>query len=147
MQQDMTFPNAEAASGFGFTRRFEHVAGGGFKDWRMKMTRLMLRAALVGIFCWLAFAPAASANERQIPSFPADAHSDVAWSSARLWLQSADCARATKAILVICSNGQLIPLANVNPGDDPGHALVLDLYSAATGNAAQPSDILSVNTW
>lgn len=111
------------------------------------MMRLMLRAALVGIFCWLAFAPAASATERQIPSLPADAHTDVAWSAARLWLQSADCARVTKVILVVCSNGQLIPLANVNPGDDPGHALALGLYSAVTGNAVQPSDILSLNKW
>jgi len=112
----------------------------------MKMTRLMLRAALVGLFCWLAFAPA-SATDGQIVAYPTDTHSDVAWSAARLWLQSADCARVTKVILVVCSNGQLVPLANANPGDDPGHALALGLYSAATGNAVQSSDILSLNKW
>lgn len=63
----------------------------------------------------------------------------------RKWLESAECARITGKIMVICDSGGIEALANHDPGDDPGHALVLDVYSAITGKSVSPSDILLLN--
>jgi hypothetical protein len=76
------------------------------------------------------------------PTIAGDA--PIEWA-ARKWIESAECARTTGKIMVICSNGGIEALANHDPGDDPGHALVLDSYSAITGNSVSPSDILILN--
>jgi hypothetical protein len=102
--------------------------------------------AALFLFCSLFFT-AVSAAETPVPSVPTDSHSDIAWFAARYWLQSADCARLTHAVLVVCLNGKLYPLSHVDSGDDPGHALALGLYSALTGSAVQTSDILSLNAY
>lgn len=71
---------------------------------------------------------------------------NMTWLSAKIWLQSADCARETGVVIVLCRNGRLIPLADEDSGEDPGHALALGLYSAITQNQVQPADISRVNT-
>jgi hypothetical protein len=68
------------------------------------------------------------------------------WSSADAWMRSAECARRTGVILAQCSDGQLVPFANGSPGDDPGHALVLDIYAAATQKAPLLTDISIINS-
>lgn len=99
------------------------------------------RAAWAGVLALLLFVVPAAA----VPYISTDSHTDVEWITARVWLQSADCARETKAILVLCTPNGLLPLADADPGDDIGHALALDVYSALTGKAAIPSKILILN--
>lgn len=68
------------------------------------------------------------------------------WSSAAVWVKSADCARTTKAILAICQGDRLLPIADVSAGDDPGLPLVLDLYAALSGAVVTETDVSRVNT-
>ena len=71
---------------------------------------------------------------------------DHSWSSATIWVKSADCARRTKAILAICQGDRLLPIADVSAGDDPGPPLVLDLYAALSGAVVTETDVSKVNT-
>lgn len=68
------------------------------------------------------------------------------WSSAAIWVKSADCARTTKAILAICQGERLLPIADLSAGDDPGPPLVLDLYAALSGAVVTENDVSRVNT-
>ncbi|APG10523.1 hypothetical protein BKD09_19540 [Bradyrhizobium japonicum] len=68
------------------------------------------------------------------------------WSSAAIWVKSADCARTTKAILAICQGDRLLPIADLSAGDDPGPPLVLGLYAALSGAVATETDVSRVNT-
>lgn len=68
------------------------------------------------------------------------------WASATIWVNSADCARTTKAILAICQGGRLLPIADAAAGDDPGPALVLGLYAALSGAVVTETDVSRVNT-
>jgi hypothetical protein len=68
------------------------------------------------------------------------------WSSAEIWIQSAECARTTGAILAICKDGKLVPIADVSAGDDPGQALALDLYSILTQKTAMQNDVSRLNS-
>jgi hypothetical protein len=70
----------------------------------------------------------------------------VEWAAAKVWLLSAECARQTKTILTVCQGGKLIPFGVVSLGDDPGHALILDIYSAVTGARIEPNQISKLNT-
>jgi hypothetical protein len=71
---------------------------------------------------------------------------ELKWGSAFTWLQSAECARTTGKVLVVCGeDGNVRPIADVSAGDDPGHALLLDIYAAVTGEAIAPSAIAAVN--
>lgn len=68
------------------------------------------------------------------------------WASVPIWVSSADCARETGALLVLCRKGGIVPLSDENAGEDPGHALMLGLYSAITGDSVNASDVSRVNT-
>lgn len=68
------------------------------------------------------------------------------WSSAEIWIQSAECARTTGAILAICKDGKLVPIADASAGDDPGQALALDLYSILTQKTTTQNDISRLNS-
>jgi hypothetical protein len=61
------------------------------------------------------------------------------------WLESAECARSTGAILALCANGKLIPIAAGSPGDDPGHALILGIYAATTGASVTTTTVENLN--
>lgn len=69
-----------------------------------------------------------------------------AWTTSKIWLQSAECARATLKFLVLCQGDDIVPIANGFGGDDLGHALALELYSAITQKPVQPADISRLNT-
>lgn len=71
---------------------------------------------------------------------------DHSWSSAAVWVKSADCARTTKAILAVCQGDVLLPIADVSAGDDPGPPLVLDVYAALSGAAVTETGVSRVNT-
>ncbi len=75
----------------------------------------------------------------------ARADDEIQWV-AKMWLQSADCARSTGKVLVLCRSDGIVPLANENPGDDPGHALVLDIYSATTELPVTLDTVAALNT-
>jgi hypothetical protein len=68
------------------------------------------------------------------------------WSSAEIWMQSADCARTTGAILVLCRDGKLVPIADYSAGDDPGQALALGIYAILTQKALRQNDISRMNS-
>jgi hypothetical protein len=68
------------------------------------------------------------------------------WSSAAVWIQSAECARRASTVLAICRNGGLVPIADVAAGDDPGQALALDIYSILTQNTVTQNDVSRLNS-
>jgi hypothetical protein len=66
--------------------------------------------------------------------------------AAKIWLESAECARKTGIVLVLCRDGELVPFADGGSGDDPGHALALGIYSAVTGKSVSQADISIFNS-
>ncbi|WP_319797002.1 hypothetical protein [Nitrobacter sp.] len=68
------------------------------------------------------------------------------WTTSKVWLESAECARATSKFLVLCPSSAIEPIANGFGGDDLGHALALEIYSVITGKAALPTHISLLNT-
>ncbi len=68
------------------------------------------------------------------------------WASVQFWLSSADCARATGALLAICQGDRIVPIADVTSGDDPGHALTLELYSMLTNQPVLAADVSKINS-
>lgn len=71
---------------------------------------------------------------------------EPSWSSAATWVRSAECARTTKAILVICHGGRLLPIADESAGDDPGPPAAMGAYAALTGAVVTESDVSRINT-
>jgi hypothetical protein len=70
----------------------------------------------------------------------------TSWLYEPIWRDSADCARKTSAILVLCRDGNLIPISDETPGDDLGHALSLELFSMITQKAIAPEHISILNS-
>ena len=68
------------------------------------------------------------------------------WASVAVWVSSADCARTTGAVLAVCQGDRLVPIADVTAGDDPGHALTLELYSMLTRKPVAAKDVQTINT-
>lgn len=79
-------------------------------------------------------------------SFLASDGLPFAWTTSKIWLQSAECARTTSKFLVLCREGALEPIANGFGGDDLGHALALEIYSVVSQKTATPADISRLNT-
>ena len=69
------------------------------------------------------------------------------WHATNVWLKSSDCAARTGAWLVICDGPTLRPINDGGYPDDPGHALLLDIYSAWTRHAANLVDVVRLNTF
>lgn len=91
-------------------------------------------------FCWAILLALTLAH----PTISAAAESPIQYITQK-WIESADCARSTGALLVLCRNGKLVPIATENPADDPGHALSLDVYAAITGNPVTPDTVITLN--
>jgi len=85
-----------------------------------------------------------------VPQFAKSLHSandlPFSWTASKFWIQSAECARTTGAILSLCKDGGLVPMADGFGGDDPGHALALDIYSLLSQKAVTPADISVLNS-
>jgi hypothetical protein len=69
-----------------------------------------------------------------------------AWTTSKIWLQSAECARTTSKFLVLCRGDAIEPIANGFGGDDLGHALALEIYSVVTQKTVPPTHISLLNT-
>jgi hypothetical protein len=68
------------------------------------------------------------------------------WLATNVWLESSDCARQRGVWLAICEHGKLVPISERAIADDPGHALLLGLWSIATGKRATLPDVARLNT-
>lgn len=68
------------------------------------------------------------------------------WKATNVWLDSTDCALAHGVWLAICEQGKLVPISERAIADDPGHALLLDLWSISTGRRATLPDAARLNT-
>ena len=68
------------------------------------------------------------------------------WAATNVWLDSTGCALERGAWLAVCENGKLVPISERAVADDPGHALLLDLWSLATGKRATLPDVARLNT-
>jgi hypothetical protein len=69
----------------------------------------------------------------------------VGFSGANAWMKSVECARTTGQLLVLCDGESPRAIAEGDAGDDPGHALVLGIYAAVTGQKAAISAIPVLN--
>ena len=68
------------------------------------------------------------------------------WIPTNVWLESTDCALAHGVWLAVCEDDKLVPISERAQADDPGHALILGLWSAATGKRATLVDVARLNT-
>lgn len=67
------------------------------------------------------------------------------WRATNIWLDSSDCTVKSGAWLAVCEDGRLIPIADRALADDPGHALMLNIWSAITGKRATLPDAARIN--
>jgi hypothetical protein len=68
------------------------------------------------------------------------------WAATNVWLDSSECALGRGAWLAICENGRLVPISERAVADDPGHALLLDLWSMVAHRRATVPDVARLNT-
>ena len=68
------------------------------------------------------------------------------WLATRVWLDSSECAIERGVWLAVCEKGKLVPISERAIADDPGHALLLDLWSMATRSRATQADVARLNT-
>jgi len=68
------------------------------------------------------------------------------WTATNVWLASSECALERGVWLAVCEKGKLVPISERAIADDPGHALLLDLWSMATGSRATLPDVARLNT-
>ncbi len=69
------------------------------------------------------------------------------WAATNVWLDSTDCTLARGTWLALCEDGRLVPIGERALADDPGHALLLNTWSAATGRRATLADVARLNTF
>jgi hypothetical protein len=68
------------------------------------------------------------------------------WAATNVWLASSACALERGVWLAVCEKGKLVPISERAIADDPGHALLLDLWSMATRGRATLPDVARLNT-
>ena len=68
------------------------------------------------------------------------------WKATNVWLAAADCALERGVWLAVCERGKLVPMSERAIADDPGHALLLGLWSMATRRHADLIDVARLNT-
>ena len=68
------------------------------------------------------------------------------WAATNVWLASSECALERGVWLAVCEKGKLVPISEHAIADDPGHALLLDLWSMATRSRASLPDVARLNT-
>lgn len=67
------------------------------------------------------------------------------WRATNIWLDSSECTLKSGAWLAVCEDGRLFPIADRALADDPGHALLLNAWSALTGKRATLPDAARIN--
>ncbi len=68
------------------------------------------------------------------------------WAATNVWLDSTGCTLARGTWLALCEDGRLVPIGERALADDPGHALLLNAWSAAAGRRATLADVARLNT-
>jgi hypothetical protein len=68
------------------------------------------------------------------------------WAATNVWLESSQCALERGVWLAVCEKDRLVPISERAIADDPGHALLLDLWSMATRSRATLPDVARLNT-
>jgi hypothetical protein len=68
------------------------------------------------------------------------------WSATNIWLDSSECALRRGVWLALCEGDNLVPISERAVADDPGHALLLELWSVAAGRRATLVDVARLNT-
>lgn len=68
------------------------------------------------------------------------------WKATTAWIDSAACAKSTGMLLIGCPDGRPVPFAEISRADDPGHALILGVYSLVTKKDVFPRNISQLNT-
>jgi hypothetical protein len=68
------------------------------------------------------------------------------WAATNIWLESSQCALERGVWLAVCEKGKLVPISERAIADDPGHALLLDLWSMTTRSRATLPDVARLNT-
>jgi hypothetical protein len=68
------------------------------------------------------------------------------WAATNVWLASSQCALERGVWLAVCETDKLVPISERAIADDPGHALLLDLWSMATRSRATLPDVARLNT-
>jgi hypothetical protein len=68
------------------------------------------------------------------------------WIATNIWLDSSECALRRGAWLALCERDKLVPISERAIADDPGHALLLELWSMAVGRRATLVDVARLNT-
>jgi hypothetical protein len=68
------------------------------------------------------------------------------WIATNIWLDSSQCALERGAWLALCEGDRLVPISERAIADDPGHALLLELWSIAVGRRATLVDVARLNT-
>ena len=68
------------------------------------------------------------------------------WIATNVWLDSSACALRRGAWLALCEGDELIPISERAVADDPGHALLLDMWAMVVGRRATLVDVARLNT-
>ena len=68
------------------------------------------------------------------------------WAATNVWLETSQCALERGVWLAVCERDKLVPISERAIADDPGHALLLDLWSMATRSRAALPDVARLNT-
>lgn len=66
---------------------------------------------------------------RLVASVEASSGLATDWIASARWIDSANCARLTGILLIGCSDGEIIPYADLSNADDVGHALLLGIIA------------------
>ena len=67
------------------------------------------------------------------------------WNAVDKWIDSSKCALETRTFLTGCINGYAVPISDISPADDIGHALILDLKALFLGSTATYLNIALLN--
>jgi hypothetical protein len=68
------------------------------------------------------------------------------WRATNIWLDSTACTLERGVWLAVCENDKLVPISEHAIADDPGHALLLELWSMAVHRRATLPDVARLNT-
>ena len=68
------------------------------------------------------------------------------WIATNVWLDSSACTLERGVWLALCEGGRLVPISERAIADDPGHALLLELWSIAVSRRATLVDVARLNT-
>jgi hypothetical protein len=105
--------------------------------------RALVFLAFAALLVWGQFQRTYTASERYghyADLMPSD------WKATNVWLAAADCALERGVWLAVCEQGKLVPMSERAIADDPGHALLLGLWSMATRRHADLIDVARLNT-